>query len=159
KRLAATVSGQIAELADLPALMAASDLVISCTGAPGSVITAAMVRAALAGRGRPGAGLVLLDLALPRDVEAAARQLPGVTVVDLETLAAGQQGEGVNEAGDVAAVRAILAEEFASYLSAGRAATVAPTVVALRAKAAEVVDQELARLARRLDGLDPRAWQ
>jgi glutamyl-tRNA reductase len=59
---------------------------------------------------------------------------------------------------DIAAVRAILAEEFAAYLSAGRAATVAHTVVALRAKAASVVDAELARLAGRLEHLDPQAW-
>ncbi|HEY1616767.1 MAG TPA: glutamyl-tRNA reductase [Streptosporangiaceae bacterium] len=159
RKLAATVSGEPAELSDLATLMAGADLVISCTGAPGNVITAGMVREALAGRDRPGAGLVLLDLALPRDVEPAAAELPGVTVVDLETLAAGQQGEGVNEAGDVAAVRGILAREFADYVSAGRAASVAPTVVALRAKAAEVVEKELARLAGRLEGLDPRAWQ
>jgi glutamyl-tRNA reductase len=159
RKLAATVSGEPAELSDLPALMAGADLVISCTGAPGNVITADMVREALAGRDRPGAGLVLLDLALPRDVEPVAAELPGVTVVDLETLAAGQPGEGVNEAGDVAAVRGILAREFADYVSAGRAASVAPTVVALRAKAAEVVEKELARLAGRLEGLDPRAWQ
>ena len=53
-------------------------------------------------------------------------------------------------------MRAILAQEFASYQSAGRAATVAPTVVALRARAAQVVDAELARLAGRLS-LDPRS--
>ncbi len=50
--------------------MAEADLVISCTGAPGAVITADMVRAAIARRDRPGAGLILLDLALPRDIEA-----------------------------------------------------------------------------------------
>jgi glutamyl-tRNA reductase len=57
----------------------------------------------------------------------------------------------------VAAVRQIVADEFAAHASAGRAAQVAPTVVALRAKAAEVVDAELARLASRLVDLDPRA--
>jgi glutamyl-tRNA reductase len=159
KRLAATVAGVPADLAGLPALIAAADLVISCTGAPGSVITADMVRGALARRDRPGR-LVLLDLALPRDVEAGTADLPGVAVIDLETLAADTgSGQMLAQDRDVAAVRAILAEEFAAYLSAGLAATVAPTVVALRAKAAQVVDAELARLAGRLDGLDPRAWQ
>jgi glutamyl-tRNA reductase len=159
QRLAATVSGVPADLADLPGLIAAADLVISCTGAPGSVITVGMVRDSVARRDRPGA-LVLLDLALPRDVEAGTAQLPGVAVIDLETLAAGADGgQPLAQDGDVAAVRSILAEEFAAYLSAGRAATVAPTVVALREKAAQVVDAELARLAGRMDGLDPRALQ
>jgi glutamyl-tRNA reductase len=158
KRLAATVSGVSADLADLPGLIAAADLVISCTGAPGSVITTDMVRDALARRDRL-ASLALLDLALPRDVEPGTARLPGVSVVDLETLAIGTDGgQALAHDADVAAVRGILAEEFAAYVSAGRAATVAPTVVALREKAAQVVDAELARLAGRL-ALDPRTRQ
>jgi glutamyl-tRNA reductase len=83
-----------------------------------------------------------------------------VAVIDLETLAIGEEGgQALARDADIAAVRSIVAEEFAAYLSAGRAATVAPTVVALREKAAQVVDAELARLAGRLEGLDPRARQ
>jgi glutamyl-tRNA reductase len=157
RQLAATVSGMPADLADLPGLIAAADLVISCTGAPGSVITAAMVSEALDRRDRAGAGLVLLDLALPRDVEAGTADLPGVSVIDLERLALGEDsGQALAGDADVAAVRAIVADEFAAYVSAGRAAAVAPTVVALREKAAQVVDAELARLDGRLDALDTR---
>jgi glutamyl-tRNA reductase len=160
RQLAATVSGMPADLADLPGLIAEADLVISCTGAPGSVITAAMVGAALDRRDRAGAALVLLDLALPRDVEAGTAELPGVSVIDLERLALGEDsGQALAGDADVAAVRAIVADEFAAYVSAGRAAAVAPTVVALRDKAAQVVDAELARLDGRLDALDPRARQ
>ena len=61
--------------------------------------------------------------------------------------AAARRPSGADE---VAAVRAIVEEEFAAYGSAVRAARVTPTVVALRAKAATVVDAELARLAGRL---------
>jgi glutamyl-tRNA reductase len=153
RRLAGPVGGTPADLADLPGLIAAADLVVSCTGAPGAVITTAMVARAQSRRGRPGP-LVLLDLALPRDVEPGAAGLPGVAVVDLETLAA--SGVGGGRDADVAAVRGILAQEFEAYLSAGRAAAVAPTVVALREKAAQVVDAELARLEGRLGGLDPQ---
>jgi glutamyl-tRNA reductase len=153
KRLAQSVSGSTADLADLPALLVGPDLVISCTGAPGTVITTAMVADAVAGRPPARGPLVLLDLALPRDVEAGTAGLPGVAVVDLETLAA--SGTGGGRDGDVAAVRGILAQEFEAYLHAGRAAAVAPTVVALREKAAQVVEAELARLAGRLGRLDP----
>jgi len=160
KRLAATVCGASADLSDLPAQIAAANLVVSCTGSSGQVITAAAVRAALAVRDPAAGPLVLLDLALPRDVEAAAAQLPGVTVIDLEALGRargdGQAGTQAHEAA-VAAARRIVAEEFAAQVSADRAASVAPTVVALRAKAAEVVEAELARLAGRLDGLDARS--
>jgi glutamyl-tRNA reductase len=158
RQLAATVSARWTNLSRLTAEVAAADLVVSCTGAPGLVLTAAMVREALAARtaARP---LVLLDLALPRDIDPDAGRLPGVAVVGLEDLRnAGSPGLPGALAHDehVAAVRQIVADEFAAHVSAGRAARVAPTVVALRAKAAEVVDAELARLASRLVDLDPR---
>jgi glutamyl-tRNA reductase len=141
------VASAVADFADLPAALAAADLVISCTGAAGLVITDAVVREVLAGR-RPGHNLVLLDLAMPRDVDPAVGELPGVSVIDMETLR-GTGGGGVGAA-EVAEVRAIVEEEFAAYGSAVRAASVTPTVVALRAKAASVVDAELGRLTGRL---------
>jgi glutamyl-tRNA reductase len=163
ERIAATVSAATAatsaDLLRLPAEIAAADLVVSCTGAPGLVITAESVRDALEARA-PGRPLVLLDLALPRDVEAGAGLLPGVTVIGLEDLReATPEGRPAAAARDeyVAEVQQIVAEEFAAHASAGRAAAVAPTVVALRAKATEVVEAELARLARRLDGMDARS--
>ncbi len=184
RRIAEAVSGTTADLDDMPGLLAAADLVISCTGSAGLVISADDVTRALrlrpgrpggrtaagggeaaergeaAGGGelalRPGHPLVLLDLALPRDVEEAAGRLPGVGLVSLATFGeAGDAGQ-VTLRGDVAAVRAIVAEEFDARVSAEHAARVAPTVVALRAKAAEVVDAEIARLAGRLNTLDAR---
>jgi glutamyl-tRNA reductase len=163
-RLAATVSPRLptatADLTRLPAEISAADLVVSCTGAPGHVITADTVAAAVASRARAPRELVLLDLALPRDVDPAAGRLPGVTVIGLDAVGEagshGLPGAGAHEE-DVAAVRRIVAEELAAHVSANRAARVAPTVVALRAKAAEVVDAELARLTGRLGGVDARA--
>jgi glutamyl-tRNA reductase len=155
-RLAATVSATAVDLSRLPAEIAAADLVVSCTGAPGHVITADAVTSALASRTPSGRPLVLLDLAMPRDVDPHAEELPGVSVIGLEAVGGAGGSGGVHEE-DVAAVRRIVAEELAAHVSADRAAKVAPTVVALRAKATEVVDAELARLVRRVAGLDARA--
>ncbi len=163
ERLAADVSAIATGLADLPAAMGAADVVISCTGAAGQVITSDMVSGAVSARmlaGRPGP-LVVLDLAMPRDVEPAVSGLPGVVLVGMDllsdhgTAAAGDAAAG----GDVLAVRAIIEAELAAYHSAIDAARVAPTVVALRAKAAKVVEAELARLEGRLnsDGLSGHA--
>ncbi len=157
-RLAATVAGSTADLASLAGPLAAADLVISCTGAAGVVITADLVARALRQR-PPGRPLVLLDLALPRDVDPAVASLPGVSVVGLDRLGGASEPQLAGMASreqDVAAVRAIVAEEFATRASAVQAARVAPTVVALRAKAAGVVDAELARLAGRLQPADHR---
>ncbi len=168
QRLAASVGGRAADMADVVREIAAADLVVTCTGASGHVITTEMIGDALreraAGRqaGRPrssSAELVVLDLAMPRDVEPAVAALPGVVVTDLQTLAA--DGHPAFEPGDreIGEVRAIIADELAAHSSATRAAAVTPTVVALRAKAAKVVDAELARLAGRLDRLDAAAME
>jgi len=106
--------------------------------------------------------LAILDLAMPRDVEPAVGGLPGVALTDLaaladESQAALEAGDGGVGDGGVGEVRRIIAEELAAHSSKSRAALVSPTVVALRAKAAKVVDAELARLAGRVRGLDARA--
>jgi glutamyl-tRNA reductase len=167
ERLAAsvsTVTTTVTGLADLPAAIAATDVVISCTGAAGQVITGDMVSAALANRAAPGmaqsgkaqggkaqGALVIMDLAMPRDVEPAVADLPGVVLIGMDQLS--EHASAVRD-DDVAAVRTILEAELAAYQSAMDAARVAPTVVALRAKAAGVVDAELARLAGRLSADD-----
>jgi glutamyl-tRNA reductase len=147
ERLATGAGGVVADFADLPASIAGAGLVISCTGAAGAVITGQMVRTALDQR-PAGAPLVLLDLAMPRDVEPVVADLPDVSLISLDELRG--TGEAAVGAAEVAAVRAIVEEEFAAYGSAVRAAQVTPTVVALRAKAATVVDAELERLGGRL---------
>ena len=147
ERLAASVTATattVTGLTDLPAAMAAADVVISCTGAAGQVITGDMVSAALAARSKGQGSLVIMDLAMPRDVEPAVAGLPGVVLIGMDQLS---EHAGAIRDDDVAAVRAILEAELAAYQSAMDAARVAPTVVALRAKAAKVVDAELARLA------------
>jgi len=84
---------------------------------------------------------------MPRDVAPEVGDLPGVRLIGMDELRDTSGGVGADE---VAAVRAIVEEEYAAYGSAIRAARVTPTVVALRAKAATVVEAELGRLAGRL---------
>jgi glutamyl-tRNA reductase len=151
--IAEPLGARVVALADLPEALAAADLVVSCTGAVGHVVPAPLVAAAAARRaGRPQA---YVDLALPRDVEPAAAAVPGVHLIDLETLgrdlAATTGGQPVQQA------RALVTQEVAEYLTARRAESVAPTVIALRARAREVVRAELVRLDARLPGLDPAA--
>ncbi|MFB6863256.1 glutamyl-tRNA reductase [Streptomyces virginiae] len=98
--------------------------------------------------------LALLDLAMPRDIDAAVHRIPGVRLVDIESLA--EASADAPMAADVDAVRGIVAQEVAAFGAAQRAAHITPTVVALRAMAAEVVAMEVARLDGRLPDLDER---
>jgi glutamyl-tRNA reductase len=150
ERLAVTTGATAIGLDEIVTAIETADVVISCTGASGHVITTDMIT------GRAGRPLVLVDLAMPRDIEPAAAHLPGVTLIGMDTLSAHST---IIKTQDLTAVRAIIEEELAAYRLANDAATVAPTVVALRAKAAKVVDAELARLEGRLsaDGLSGHA--
>ena len=147
ERLAENLGGRGIGLDGLDSALVEADVVVSSTGATGLVVTREQVERALDKReGRP---LALLDLALPRDVEVTVRDLPGVTLVDLASL---QQVLAATEAGaDVEAVRGIVTQEVGDFLAWQRAAKIAPTVVALRSRADEVVAGELARLAGRIE--------
>ncbi|MFF9283410.1 glutamyl-tRNA reductase [Streptomyces griseosporeus] len=103
---------------------------------------------------RPEPVLFLLDLAMPRDIDAAAHRLAGVRLVDIESLA--EASADAPMAADVDQVRRIVADEVAAFGAAQRAAHITPTVVALRTMAADVVAGEIARLEGRLPGLDDK---
>lgn len=151
--LAAAVDGRVVAPESLTDALATVDLVVSCTASTTPVLTVGALSDAIAARG--GRPLVLVDLAMPRDVEPAAADLPGVELISLETLRTG--GPGLPGAGvdSVSAAREIVTDEVATFLGALRAARVVPTVVALRSMAAEVVAAELARLEGRLPELEP----
>ncbi|MFE9105930.1 glutamyl-tRNA reductase [Actinomadura geliboluensis] len=142
------------DLADLDDALAGADLVVSCTGATGLVLRAAQLAAR--GVGDDGRRRFFLDLALPHDIERSVRELPGVELAGLDDLRTAQEAAKAIGPAAVEAVRRIVCEEVEAFLSAARAAAVAPTVVALRSKAAKVVNAELARLTGRLPELDDR---
>jgi glutamyl-tRNA reductase len=153
ERLATAVAGRADSLDALASALADADVAVSCTGSVGTVIDAESVAAAVSGRSdRP---LYLLDLAMPRDIDSAARDIDGVTVTDLDDLRSVLAA--AESADDVVAAKAIVAEEVGAFLAAQHSERVAPTVVALRSKAAEVVDAELLRLDARLPELDERS--
>ncbi len=166
-RLAAEHGAVAVALADLPDALVDADVIITCTGATGLLVTRDMVETALSGR-PADQGLLVVDLALPHDVEPTVRDVAGVTLVDLTMLAEQRShaDEGADESADESAsegasedaiegVRRIVAEEVTAFASARRQASVTPTVVALRSMATSVVDAEVERLDSRLPELDP----
>ncbi|MGX4690562.1 glutamyl-tRNA reductase [Streptomyces sp. JNUCC 63] len=136
------------------------------TEADAELITALAATAATAGRvperrkpepvaaPRPEPSLFVLDLAMPRDVDAAVHRLAGARLVDIESLA--EASADAPMAADVDQVRRIVSDEVAAFGAAQRAAHITPTVVALRTMAADVVSSEIARLEGRLPGLDDK---
>lgn len=149
-RLAATVEhGRATGMDGIGDALAQADVVVSCTGAQEIVLTRGAVSAARPDR-RP---LVLLDLALPHDIDPAAAGLPGVTRIDLAGIAA-LPATAASES-DVRAAHGIVGEEVATYEAELAGQAVEPILVSLRAHAGHVLDAEMGRLRARLSHLDP----
>ncbi len=150
-RLAAQYGATAIPLAELGSAGGPVDVLVSCTGATGILIDVH----AVASRRRDERPLAVVDLAMPRDVDPAVAQLPGVRLVAIDTLAAELAGETGGP--DLEGVRSIVAQELAAFLNARRSQSVTPTVVALRTMATGVVEAELSRLLGRLPDLDDDA--
>jgi len=151
--LAARVGGRVHPLADLGPAIAEADLVVSCTGAGSVVIDTDTVELGLADRGsRP---LLIVDIAVPRDIDAGVGQLPGVTLLDLDDLRAWAERGLQARAGEAERVRHIVGEEVERHLLDAAARQAAPLVASLRAKADVIRQSELDRFQSKLADLSP----
>lgn len=149
--LAAQVESRAVSLADVPGLLATSDVVITSTSAPGFVVDMAAAEAAL--RGRRGRPILFVDLAVPRDVDPALSTIDGCFVYDIddlqavvETSLAGRRAEAVH-AEHLVAVEAERFREWQASL------VVVPAIASLRAHAEEIRAGELAKAEGRLGRL------
>ncbi|MFI5493103.1 glutamyl-tRNA reductase [Actinoplanes sp. NPDC051859] len=139
-RLAEAYGATAVDFADVDTALRDADVVVCATASTEPVLTADR----LAGRDRP---LVVLDLAVPRDVAPDVAALPHVTVVDIDGLASSRRT--LPAAAETAAVEQIVATEVENFLAWLRGADIAPTVAALRTRADEVVTAELRKLSSR----------
>jgi glutamyl-tRNA reductase len=128
--------------------LAVADIVISATGSDTPVITAATVRDALANR--PGRDLVIVDAAVPRDVDPEVGLLEGVTLFDLDALRLRAEAQMSARRDQVPSVERIVDDELERYRQLQRSRSVAPLVTALRARADAIVAAEVERLRGRV---------
>jgi glutamyl-tRNA reductase len=149
--LAAGIGGQTVPFAELPRALAESDIVISGTGAGGFVLGPELVAPAAAARN--GNQLLLLDVAVPRDIDPAVRSLPSVRLFDIDDI------EGVSRANlrgrrrELLRVEAHVEDETRDFLAWWRSLDVLPAIAALKERAEELRRREVERTLRRLPGL------
>ncbi len=150
--LAGRTDGRAVRLNDVAAAMADVDVLLSSTGAASPLLEVDDLREIVAARaGRP---LLIVDIAVPRDIDPAVGTLAGVTLLDMDDLRAFAEAGTDARKREVSAVQAILDEEVDRYLGATSAREVAPMIVALRERAEAVRRGELDRVRNRLEGLD-----
>ena len=151
----AGVYADVIEFADRAQALRDVDMAISATGAQDFTITAADVER-YHGAGRK---LMLVDLSLPRDIDDVTASVEGVDLVNIERLSKSLEAADTDIAAGTsphAQARRIVTEELEAYASAQRVRDVVPAVSALRKRAANLVQCEIARLEQKHPELDER---
>lgn len=150
--LAARVQGRAARLTELAGELAAADVLLTSTGATSMIVESADIAAVMQARaGRP---LLIVDIAVPRDVDPAAAALDGVTLLDMSDLTAFAEAGLRERRREVDAVTRIIEDELGRYLAQSSAREVAPLVGALHERAEAVRVAELERQRNRLADLN-----
>ncbi|OAH43557.1 glutamyl-tRNA reductase [Dietzia cinnamea] len=140
-------------LDELATAVARADILFTCTGAVGTVVSLGEIHTALASRGDRGP-LVICDLGMPRDVDPAVAGLPGVTLLGIEALKADPATSSA--AAEADAARTIVDAELTAYTQAERMAGVGPLIGQLRGRGGQVVAAEMRRLESRLPDMDDK---
>jgi glutamyl-tRNA reductase len=154
KELAARVGGEPVPLAEVPDRLADADVLLTSTGSRVPLLEQTDVAPVMAAR--PDRPLLVVDIAMPRDVDPGVGEVPGVTLLDMDDLRRFAAAGVAERRREVAAVEAILNQEIDRYLGATSAREVAPMIVALRQRAEAVRAAELERFRGRYDDLDTR---
>jgi len=149
--LAEALQGDARPFADREAAIGEADIVISSTAAHDCVIDRAMIERVMRGRSR---ALMLVDIGVPRDVEASVREIPGVHLYDIDELQAVSDRNLHLRRNEVAAAEAIVEDYVAKFDEWMQSLQVMPTVAALRARAEALREAEVARTLARLDVSD-----
>lgn len=155
--LAEKVGGQPVALGALAAALDRADLLLASTGAPGVIVEAADLAPVMARR--PTRPLLIVDVAVPRDVDHAVGELPGVTLLDMDDLRAFADAGVAERRRELVKVQEIIDDEVVRYERAASVHDVAPLIAELRARAEAIRSSELERHRARFADLDPRERQ
>ncbi len=149
--LAASVGGRAAPWEDVASFLAAADIVITATGSQRPILGRAQVEATTA-RHRPDP-LFIIDLAVPRDVEASVGDIEQVFLYNVDDLQSVVQENLSRRSREIAHAETIVAEELLKFATWQRSRGAVPTIVALRQRFEAIRRAELQRLESKLTSL------
>jgi glutamyl-tRNA reductase len=153
RELARRVKGRPISLGEVADELVRADVLLTSTGASDIVIERSDIETVM--QRRDGRAFLIVDVALPRDVDPGVRQVFGVMLLDMDDLKAFALHSLEQRQLEVGRVRTILAEELERFRAERSAREVAPVVTALRGRAEEIRQAELERFRSRLADLDP----
>jgi glutamyl-tRNA reductase len=155
EQLAAQLGGRATPWDDLDHALAAADIVVTATGSRDPVLTRSRIDEIM--RHRRSRPIFIIDIALPRDVDAAAGDLDQVFLYNIDDLQSIVQENLTRRSGELARAEAIVEEEVARFMAWVQSREIIPTVVALRQRFEAIRRAELERLEPKLAGLPPEA--
>jgi glutamyl-tRNA reductase len=142
---------QSATFEHLDAWLLKADIVISSTSAPHTLLSAHYLEALMVKR--PQRPMTMIDIAVPRDIDPVASQIPGIKLFDIDTLEQQVANLLAERAAEVPLVEAILAEEEMLFMAYLNALNMEPLIAGLRKQAEVIRQNELKRTLRRLPEL------
>lgn len=144
--LATRVGGRTVALADLAGALAKVDVLLTSTGASDVLIESASLSDVLPSRG--GRPLLIVDVAVPRDVDPGAGNLPGVTLLDMDDLRTFADIGMSERRREIGKVRDLIDDEVSRFRDVALGREVAPLIASLRSRVEELRLVELERVAR-----------
>lgn len=151
------VHGRAVNWLELPTELVRADLVISATAAPHPILHVANIAPILPQRNEHS--LVMIDIAVPRDIEEAVGTLPGIEVYNVDGLRNTVDEHLALRRAAIPQVETIIAEECAAFQAWQRSRQVTPTIIALRHKAETIALQEVNKTLRLLGSVTPETRQ
>jgi glutamyl-tRNA reductase len=150
--LAGRVGGRAVALHELPEVLTSVDVLLTSTDSTEVHVERGDIEAVMARR--DGVPLLVVDVAVPRDVDPGVGQVPGVTLLDMDDLERFTEASLDERRREVGKVQRVITMELERFQLERRAREVAPLVTALRGRGEEIRRAELARFRAKLDALD-----
>ncbi|MDP1545726.1 MAG: glutamyl-tRNA reductase [Anaerolineales bacterium] len=142
---------QITTFENLESALVSADILISSTGAPHTILSAEMVKHAMQARAqRP---LVLIDIAVPRDIDPDAANIPHVKLYDIDNLNEKLEGALAERMAEVPQVKSILDEEISEFAEYMKSLEMIPVISDIRQQAESIRKEMLEKTLRRLPDL------
>jgi glutamyl-tRNA reductase len=149
--LAERFGGGAVRFDELPAELARADIVVSCTASPHTIVGREELE--LVATERDGRPLVLIDIAVPRDIDPSVRELPGIALYDMDDLQRTAARNLSGREGEVEQARSLLRQEADRFEAWLASLAVVPTIAALRERADAIVEQVLRENASRWESM------
>lgn len=152
--LAQKWDGKVGTMDNLAGALEKTDILLTSTSAPHTIIHQGMVEQVMSER--QGQPLVIIDIAVPRDVASDVGNIAGVSLFDIDQLNRGVEKSLESREGEIPKVEKIIDEEYLAFKEYFGTLKIVPVIAGMRQQADAIRQQELEKTLRHLEGIDSK---